>query len=89
MKYHRNDYCPCGSGKKYKNCHYGKEDPVVFKPVPPSKSKVHFDDLDPEKADVMSPDYWKEMSRRLPGKRRKELMPVSYTHLTLPTNREV
>lgn len=21
----RNDPCPCGSGKKYKNCHYGKE----------------------------------------------------------------
>ena len=21
----RNDPCPCGSGKKYKNCHAGKE----------------------------------------------------------------
>ena len=21
----RNDPCPCGSGKKYKNCHYGQE----------------------------------------------------------------
>ena len=22
----RNDPCPCGSGKKYKRCHAGKED---------------------------------------------------------------
>ena len=25
----RNDPCPCGSGKKYKNCHLGKTDEVV------------------------------------------------------------
>ncbi|SPD75089.1 conserved hypothetical protein [uncultured Desulfobacterium sp.] len=25
----RNDLCPCGSGKKFKNCHLGKEDQVV------------------------------------------------------------
>jgi preprotein translocase subunit SecA len=24
----RNDPCPCGSGKKYKKCHMGKELPV-------------------------------------------------------------
>ena len=24
MKIGRNDLCPCGSGKKYKRCHYGK-----------------------------------------------------------------
>ncbi|MBW1828638.1 MAG: SEC-C domain-containing protein, partial [Deltaproteobacteria bacterium] len=22
----RNELCPCGSGKKFKNCHLGKED---------------------------------------------------------------
>ena len=25
----RNDPCPCGSGKKFKHCHLGKEDPVT------------------------------------------------------------
>ena len=24
MKANRNDPCPCGSGKKYKNCHEGR-----------------------------------------------------------------
>ncbi|MEE2788728.1 MAG: SEC-C metal-binding domain-containing protein [Myxococcota bacterium] len=27
MKIGRNDLCPCGSGKKYKHCHLGKELP--------------------------------------------------------------
>lgn len=76
MKYHRNDYCPCGSGKKYKNCHYGKEDPVVPKPGLVTKSKVNFDDLDPEKADVMSSEYWEKLSKRLPGKMKKEFGPL-------------
>jgi hypothetical protein len=26
----RNDPCPCGSGKKYKNCHYGQETKKTF-----------------------------------------------------------
>ena len=25
MKIGRNDQCPCGSGKKYKHCHYDKD----------------------------------------------------------------
>ncbi len=25
----RNDLCPCGSGKKFKNCHLGKEDEII------------------------------------------------------------
>jgi len=28
----RNDPCPCGSGKKYKNCHWGKETPKTYTP---------------------------------------------------------
>jgi preprotein translocase subunit SecA len=24
----RNDLCPCGSGKKFKNCHMGREDEI-------------------------------------------------------------
>lgn len=28
----RNDPCPCGSGKKYKNCHYGKEAKKTYTP---------------------------------------------------------
>ena len=26
-RYSRNDYCPCGSGKKYKNCCWDKDHP--------------------------------------------------------------
>lgn len=76
MKYHRNDFCPCGSGKKYKNCHFGKEDPVVAKPAAPSKPRVDFDDLNPEKADVMSSEYWAKLSKRLPAKMRREYGPL-------------
>ena len=25
----RNEPCPCGSGKKFKNCHLGKEDEII------------------------------------------------------------
>ena len=35
MKVGRNDLCPCGSGKKFKNCHLGREEELVgevFKP---------------------------------------------------------
>lgn len=28
----RNDPCPCGSGKKYKNCHWGQETKKIFTP---------------------------------------------------------
>lgn len=33
QKVGRNDPCPCGSGKKYKNCHFGKpmEQKLKFK----------------------------------------------------------
>lgn len=30
MKTGRNDPCPCGSGKKFKKCHFGKEDEILF-----------------------------------------------------------
>ncbi len=76
MIYHRNDYCPCGSGKKYKNCHFGKEDPVVAKPIPSRKTKRNSEKLDPETGDVMSPEYWAEMSKRLPSKMRSKLGPL-------------
>ncbi|MGD8986001.1 MAG: SEC-C metal-binding domain-containing protein, partial [Desulfobacteraceae bacterium] len=26
----RNDPCPCGSGKKFKKCHMGREDELVL-----------------------------------------------------------
>ncbi|MGF7073891.1 SEC-C metal-binding domain-containing protein [Mucilaginibacter sp. 3215] len=29
----RNDPCPCGSGKKYKNCHWGKDEIAPAQPV--------------------------------------------------------
>jgi len=29
IKVGRNDPCPCGSGKKFKKCHYGKEDELM------------------------------------------------------------
>ena len=77
MKISRNDYCPCGSGKKYKNCHFGKEDPVIVQKSRQSPSqKVIWDDLDPAKANVMSPEYWEKMSKQLPPDMRKEFEPM-------------
>jgi hypothetical protein len=29
----RNEPCPCGSGKKFKQCHLGKEDEIVFENI--------------------------------------------------------
>jgi hypothetical protein len=36
----RNDPCPCGSGKKYKNCHYGKEIKKTYTPTGKRKFKA-------------------------------------------------
>ncbi|WP_198947934.1 SEC-C metal-binding domain-containing protein [Magnetofaba australis] len=33
----RNDPCPCGSGKKFKQCHIGKEEAVAWKLAPPTR----------------------------------------------------
>ena len=33
MKIGRNDLCPCGSGKKYKHCHWGKPLPGIDIPI--------------------------------------------------------
>jgi len=30
MKIERNSPCPCGSGKKFKRCHLGKEEEIQF-----------------------------------------------------------
>ncbi len=35
----RNEPCPCGSGKKFKNCHMGKEDELFFD----GKSEIPFE----------------------------------------------
>ncbi len=36
----RNDPCPCGSGKKFKNCHLGRESELVgLAPAPAAKAK--------------------------------------------------
>ena len=29
LKTKRNDWCPCGSGKKYKKCHFGSDDELM------------------------------------------------------------
>ena len=36
----RNDPCPCGSGKKYKNCCYGKEEKKTYTPEGKRKFKA-------------------------------------------------
>ncbi|MBI4025300.1 MAG: SEC-C domain-containing protein [Verrucomicrobia bacterium] len=76
MKIRRNDACPCGSGKKYKKCHWGKEDAVVPKPAAPSPPESDLDDLDPAQANVMSPEYWEKMFKRLPPSMRKDFGPM-------------
>ncbi len=76
MKIGRNDKCPCGSGKKFKNCHLGKEGCVtVQKPTPPAPMP-DLEELNPAKADVMSSAYWDKMSKRLPPGMRKEFEPI-------------
>jgi hypothetical protein len=34
VKIGRNDPCPCGSGKKFKKCHYGREDEIFSEESP-------------------------------------------------------
>lgn len=36
----RNDPCPCGSGKKYKNCCYGKDEKKTYTPTGKRKFKA-------------------------------------------------
>ncbi len=76
LKISLNDYCPCGSGKKFRNCHYGKEGELRVNESRHSVPRARLDDLDPAKADVMSPEYWTKMSKRLPPGMRKELGPM-------------
>lgn len=76
MKFSRNDYCPCGSGKKYKNCHWGQEVPVMSKKETLPALGLDLDDLDPAKVDVMAPGYWEKLSKQLPPGMRKEFGPM-------------
>ena len=41
MKIGRNDPCPCGSGKKYKHCHWGKPLPVKKDQAVQAKRWLH------------------------------------------------
>jgi hypothetical protein len=36
----RNDPCPCGSGKKFKNCHMGREDQILKDRLEPDRSAI-------------------------------------------------
>jgi hypothetical protein len=36
----RNDPCPCGSGKKYKKCHLGREDELIVEKIETSQKEV-------------------------------------------------
>ncbi len=36
----RNEPCPCGSGRKYKHCHLGREDDPVRRDLPPATGEV-------------------------------------------------
>lgn len=76
MNIGRNDLCHCGSGKKYKKCHLELDNSFASDDFAPSVGIPGFNDLDPEKADVVSPEYWEKMSKRLPAKMRKELKPI-------------
>ena len=74
MKINRNDYCPCGSGRKYKNCCMNKPDtaaPSNAMPLP-RRPADDLNDMNSARADVMSPEYWEKMSKRLPRDMRKE-----------------
>jgi tetratricopeptide (TPR) repeat protein len=67
----RNDPCPCGSGKKYKQCHLGRPDDVW-----PHEDSVALADSFPEHyslADELDGDAWDDELDDLP--------PVEYTPL--------
>ncbi len=78
MKLGRNDPCPCGSGKKYKRCCYGKDTAAAraknaseleenrFKP---SSATELFNDVD---GDVMSTEFWDDLEKKMPADMRKE-----------------
>jgi len=36
----RNDPCPCGSGKKFKKCHLGREDELIVETIEASQQEV-------------------------------------------------
>ena len=36
----RNDPCPCGSGKKYKKCHLGREDELIIEKIETSQQEA-------------------------------------------------
>jgi len=36
----RNDPCPCGSGKKFKKCHLGREDELILKKIETSQEEL-------------------------------------------------
>jgi hypothetical protein len=40
MKIGRNDLCPCGSGKKFKNCHLGREAELLGEVFQPDKAET-------------------------------------------------
>ena len=76
MKIGRNDRCPCGSGKKYKHCCWGKPEPFDPDLEPTPAPMAEPDAPEPWGADVMSPAYWENMAEQLPRNLRKELGPV-------------
>jgi len=58
IKTGRNDLCPCGSGKKFKKCHLGREDELA-----PAKSEG----LDPDSAKkiIELPEVWYGRSKEM------------------------
>jgi hypothetical protein len=66
-----------GVGKnKYKHGSVAKNATGGVTNFSPGVRETDLDDLDPSKADVMSPDYWKKMGARVPALKQKELAPV-------------
>src|SRR3989338_3842526 len=51
MKVGRHDYCPCGSGKKYKKCCINKQSSMNNSFIPP-EVKLHFERMQAIRAQV-------------------------------------
>ncbi len=73
----RNDPCPCGSGKKYKRCCLpaDRAAPGAWAPRAAEFNPVEDDAVTP--ADVMSPQFWDDLEKRIPSTARKKLAPLA------------
>ncbi len=76
MKKKRSGLGQGDSGKRHLFVPFAKEAPGVTKIRSSGMSRAALKDLDPSKADVMSPEYWEKMVKHFSPDMRKEFAPM-------------